>query len=99
MKPGDITQPLRVAKGYQIFKLETNDDADSQPFESVRDLIADKVTPSASAAKCASSSRGCAPGDHRVEERGAEEGLRTGRQARRGAAGLSAARSNLARPR
>jgi peptidyl-prolyl cis-trans isomerase SurA len=43
MKQGDITPPLRAAKGYQIFKLETLKAATLQPFESVRDLIADKV--------------------------------------------------------
>ncbi|HEY2433110.1 MAG TPA: peptidylprolyl isomerase [Vicinamibacterales bacterium] len=43
MKPGEITQPIRTARGYQIFKLETMKAAALQPFDSVRDLIADKV--------------------------------------------------------
>ena len=43
MKQGDVTQPIRTPKGYQIFKLETLQAAALQPFESVRDLIADKV--------------------------------------------------------
>ena len=43
MKQGDITEPLRVQKGYQLFKLETKTEAAVQPFDSVRDLIADKV--------------------------------------------------------
>jgi len=43
MKQGDITEPLRVQKGYQLFKLETMKTAAVQPFDSVRDLIADKV--------------------------------------------------------
>jgi parvulin-like peptidyl-prolyl isomerase len=43
MKQGDITQPIRTAKGYQIFKLETLKTAALQPFDSVRDLISDKV--------------------------------------------------------
>jgi parvulin-like peptidyl-prolyl isomerase len=43
MKQGDVTQPLRVQKGYQLFKLETLKAAAVQPFDSVRDLIADKV--------------------------------------------------------
>ena len=30
MKPGEITQPLRVAKGYQILKLETKTTLSSQ---------------------------------------------------------------------
>jgi peptidyl-prolyl cis-trans isomerase SurA len=43
MKPGDVTQPLRGAKGYQILKLETLKGSEVQPFDSVRDLVADKV--------------------------------------------------------
>lgn len=43
MKPGDITQPIRTQAGYQIFKLESVKPAVLQPFDNVRDLIADKV--------------------------------------------------------
>ena len=43
MKPGDITKPASVGKGYQILKLEALKTAAVQPFESVRDLVADKV--------------------------------------------------------
>ena len=43
MKPGDVTEPLRTTRGYQIFKLETLKGAELQPFDSVRDLISDKV--------------------------------------------------------
>ena len=43
MKPGDITQPLRTQGGYEIFKLESMTPQVLQPFNSVRDLIADKV--------------------------------------------------------
>ena len=43
MKPGDITQPMRIARGYQILKLETSTPAAVQPFEAVRDLVADRV--------------------------------------------------------
>jgi len=43
MKPGDVTQPTRNAKGFQILKLETMKTAEAQPFDSVRDLVADKV--------------------------------------------------------
>ena len=42
-KPGEITQPLRTTRGYQIFKLESMKTAALQPFDSVRDLIAEKV--------------------------------------------------------
>src|SRR5262245_59895085 len=43
MKPGDITPPIRTPNGYQIFKLESVKEAALQPFEKVRDLIADRV--------------------------------------------------------
>ena len=43
MKPGEITEPIRTPRGFQILKLETLKPADVQPFESVRDLAADKV--------------------------------------------------------
>ena len=43
MKPGDVTQPIRTSRGFQIIKLETMKPAAVQPFESVRDLVADKV--------------------------------------------------------
>jgi parvulin-like peptidyl-prolyl isomerase len=43
MKPGDITTPVRTNRGVQILKLETLKASAVQPFESVRDLVADKV--------------------------------------------------------
>jgi len=43
MKPGEITEPIRTPRGFQILKLETLKPAEVQPFESVRDLAADKV--------------------------------------------------------
>jgi peptidyl-prolyl cis-trans isomerase SurA len=43
MKPGEITQPLRTTRGYQILKLETMTQSTVRPFDSVRDLVADKV--------------------------------------------------------
>jgi peptidyl-prolyl cis-trans isomerase SurA len=43
MKPGEVTQPMRVAKGFQILKLEALTPAGIQPFDAVRDLVADKV--------------------------------------------------------
>jgi peptidyl-prolyl cis-trans isomerase SurA len=43
MKPGDITPALRTTRGYQIFKLESVKPRALQPFDKVRDLIADKV--------------------------------------------------------
>jgi parvulin-like peptidyl-prolyl isomerase len=43
MKPGQVTQPIRVAKGYQILKLETLKDTSVQAFDDVRDLVAERV--------------------------------------------------------
>jgi parvulin-like peptidyl-prolyl isomerase len=43
MKAGEVTQPLRTPRGFQILKLESLKPAAVQPFESVRDLVADKV--------------------------------------------------------
>ena len=43
MKPGEVSQPVRSAKSYQIFKLEKITTPVTQPFESVRDLVAEKV--------------------------------------------------------
>jgi peptidyl-prolyl cis-trans isomerase SurA len=43
LKPGEVTKPIRTPRGYQIIKLETATEAELQPFEQVRDVIADKV--------------------------------------------------------
>jgi len=43
MTPGDVTEPIRTPRGYQILKLESATKAELQPFERARDLIADKV--------------------------------------------------------
>jgi peptidyl-prolyl cis-trans isomerase SurA len=43
MKPGDVTQPLRTPRGYQLLKLEAVKPETLQPFDHVRELIADKV--------------------------------------------------------
>ena len=43
LKPGDVTDPLRVPNGYQLLKLDTFNPAATPPFESVRDLAADRV--------------------------------------------------------
>lgn len=43
MKPGDVSQPLRTARGYQLIKLESASTSVQQPFEEVRDKIADAV--------------------------------------------------------
>ncbi|HXG54295.1 MAG TPA: peptidylprolyl isomerase [Vicinamibacterales bacterium] len=43
MKPGEVTQPVRTARGFQVLKLESMKTAATQSFESVRDLVADRV--------------------------------------------------------
>ena len=43
MKPGEVTPPLRTGRGYQILKLETLREAATQSFDSVRDLVAERV--------------------------------------------------------
>jgi peptidyl-prolyl cis-trans isomerase SurA len=43
MKPGDITQPIRTSRGYQLLKLETSKASGIRPYESVRDIVADRV--------------------------------------------------------
>jgi peptidyl-prolyl cis-trans isomerase SurA len=43
MKPGEVTKPIRTNRGVQILKLESIQPASVQPFDAVRDLVADKV--------------------------------------------------------
>lgn len=43
MKPGDITEPIRTSRGYQILKLESTKPSGVKPFDAVRDLVADRV--------------------------------------------------------
>ena len=43
MKPGDITAPLRGARGYQLLKLESATSAEIKPFEEAREEISNKV--------------------------------------------------------
>lgn len=43
IQPGDITPPIRTTRGYQLFKLESRTKAEPQPFDAVRDEIAQKV--------------------------------------------------------
>ena len=43
MKPGEVTPPIRTARGYQILKLETVKEASLQSFDAVRDLVAERV--------------------------------------------------------
>jgi peptidyl-prolyl cis-trans isomerase SurA len=43
MKPGDITQPLRGPKGYQLLKLESISPAQTKTFEEAREEISNRV--------------------------------------------------------
>jgi len=43
MKPGDVAEPLRTARGYQILKLETSTPRRVTPFEQAREQIANSV--------------------------------------------------------
>lgn len=43
MKPGDISEVLRSRAGYQIFQLESRSAAEPEPFEKVRNEIAQKI--------------------------------------------------------
>jgi peptidyl-prolyl cis-trans isomerase SurA len=43
MKPGEVSQPVKTARGFLILKLETLKPAAAQSFEAVRDLVADRV--------------------------------------------------------
>jgi peptidyl-prolyl cis-trans isomerase SurA len=43
MKPGDVTDVLRGARGYQILKLESVAAPETKSFEQARDQIGDKV--------------------------------------------------------
>jgi parvulin-like peptidyl-prolyl isomerase len=43
MKPGDVTEPIRASRGYQILKLETHKPSAVQAFENIRDVVADRL--------------------------------------------------------
>jgi parvulin-like peptidyl-prolyl isomerase len=43
MKPGDVSEPVRTARGYQLIKLEASSPAVQQSFDEVRDKIGDAV--------------------------------------------------------
>lgn len=43
MKPGEVSEPIRTPRGYQLLKLEAVTEAALQSFEQVRDLVADRV--------------------------------------------------------
>lgn len=43
LKQGEVSEPIRTPNGYQLIKLETRLEAAPEPFDAVRDQIADKV--------------------------------------------------------
>jgi foldase protein PrsA len=43
MKIGEVSQPLRTTRGYQILKLETSNPKQTLAFEPAREQIADRV--------------------------------------------------------
>ena len=43
MKIGDVTQPLRTPRGYQILKLESSNATQTLPFDQSRERIADSI--------------------------------------------------------
>lgn len=43
LKPGEISEPIRVARGYQLFKVESRTDEKVLSFETARGQISDRV--------------------------------------------------------
>ena len=43
LKPGDITEAIRTGAGFSIFKLATRSAPEVQPFENVRQEIAQRI--------------------------------------------------------
>lgn len=43
LKTGEIDQPIRTAKGYQLLKVESRSDSSVEPFDKVRDAIGNRV--------------------------------------------------------
>ncbi len=49
LKAGDIDQPIRTPKGYQLLKVESRSDSTVEPFDKVRNEIGNRVIASRSA--------------------------------------------------
>jgi peptidyl-prolyl cis-trans isomerase SurA len=43
MKPGDVSEPIRNARGFQILKLEARSESQTMPFEQAKDQIGERV--------------------------------------------------------
>jgi parvulin-like peptidyl-prolyl isomerase len=39
LRPGDVSEPVQIGRGYQIFKLDVRETSALQPFDKVRDRI------------------------------------------------------------
>ena len=77
MKQGDITLPIRAAKGYQILKIETLEDGDAAALRFGAEFDRRQGRGARTQTEMRQIPRAPArPGHHRVEERRAEEGLR-----------------------
>jgi peptidyl-prolyl cis-trans isomerase SurA len=43
LKPGDVSEVMRTARGFQLFKLESSTPTEVMPFEQAREQISDRV--------------------------------------------------------
>jgi peptidyl-prolyl cis-trans isomerase SurA len=43
LKAGEVTEPIRTSRGYQILKLESKSEAQIMPFDQARDQISERV--------------------------------------------------------
>jgi peptidyl-prolyl cis-trans isomerase SurA len=43
LKPGDVSEPIRAARGYQILRLETKSEAQTMAFDQARQQISERV--------------------------------------------------------
>lgn len=43
LKAGDVSQPIRTARGFQLFKVETKSDTVIMPFEQAKEQIGERV--------------------------------------------------------
>ena len=43
LEPGQVSEPVRTSRGYQLFKLDSRSAAEPRPFETVRDEISQRI--------------------------------------------------------
>ncbi len=81
LKTGDVTPVLRTTRGYQIIKIESLQTSTTKSFEDARSDIADKIADREAPGRVPEVHRPAARrGDHRLEERRDQEGVRSGPQ-------------------